>query len=102
MSVRRINIGRGDLLRIRNGKGVTVAVGRGTAWLTQDGDGRDVVLESGGSFRLDRAGTAVVSALAAAEITLTAAAGASLLVRIATSSHAPHPFAGARRFAHGF
>jgi hypothetical protein len=102
MNARRINIRRGDLVCIRNGDGVTVAVERGTAWLTQDGDHRDVVLEAGGSFRLDREGVAVVAALAAAELTVTGAAGASLRVAIATPSHAPGPFAGAGRFAHGF
>jgi hypothetical protein len=102
MNARRINIGRGDLVRIRNGNGVTVAVERGTAWLTQDGDRRDVLLEAGGSFRLDREGVAVVSAHAAAEITVTAAAGASLLVAVTTPSSAPRPVAGARRFAYGF
>jgi hypothetical protein len=102
MNARRINIGRGDLVRIRNGNCVTVAVERGTAWLTQDGDRRDVVLEAGGSFRLDREGVAVVSAHAAAEITVTAAAGASLRVAIATSSGASRPFAGTGRPAYGF
>jgi hypothetical protein len=101
MNARRINIRRGDLVCIRNGSGVTVTVGRGTAWLTQDGDRRDVVLEAGGSFRLDRGGVAAVSALAAAEITVTAASGASLPA-IETSSRAPRPFAGVRRFAYGF
>lgn len=102
MNARQINIRPGDLVRIRNGNGVTVAVERGTAWLTQDGDRRDVVLEAGGSFRLDRDGIAVVSALAAAELTVTAAAGASLLMGIATSSRAPGPVAGAGRLAYGF
>ncbi len=65
MNARRISIRRGDLVCIRNGNGATVAVGRGTAWLTQDGDRRDVVLEAGGSFRLDRSGVAVVAAFTA-------------------------------------
>ena len=101
MNARRINIRRGDLVCIRNGNGATVAVQRGIAWLTQDGDRRDVVLEAGGSFPLDRRGVAVVSALAAAELTVTAAAGASLPA-IETSSGATRPFAGARRLAYGF
>ena len=100
MNTKRIDIRSGDLVCIRNGNGATVAVGRGTAWLTQDGDRRDVVLEAGVAFRLDRGGVAVVSAHAAAEITVTAAAGASLPA-IETSSRAPRPFA-AGRFAYGF
>ncbi len=69
MHARRISIRRGDLVCIRDGAGVLVAVERGTAWLTQDGDRRDVVLEAGGSFRLDRDGVAVVSTDASTELT---------------------------------
>ena len=101
MNARRINIRRGDLVCIRNGNGATVAVGRGTAWLTQDGDRRDIVLEAGGSFRLDRRGVTVVAAFTATELTVTAAAGASLPA-IETSLRAPRPVAGAGRLAYGF
>ena len=101
MNARRINLRRGDLVCIRNGSGAIVAVERGTAWLTQDGDRRDVVLEGGGSFRLDREGAAVVAALAAAELTVTAAAGASLPA-IETAPRAPRPFVGTGRPAYGF
>jgi hypothetical protein len=78
MNARRISIGRGDLVCVRNGTGATVTVHRGTAWLTQDGDRRDIVVEAGGSFYLDRAGVAVVSAATAAALTVSAAPGASL------------------------
>jgi len=78
MNARRISIRRGDLVCLRNGRGALVTVDRGTAWLTQDDDRRDIVLEAGSSFRLDRAGVAVVSALAPAELAVTAAAGARL------------------------
>jgi hypothetical protein len=101
MNARRINVRRGDLVCIRNASGATVAVERGTAWLTQDGDRRDVVLEAGGSFRLDRGGVAVISAYAAAELTVTAAAGASLPA-IETSPRAARPVVGAGRLAYGF
>jgi hypothetical protein len=73
-----MSIRRGDFVCIRHGSGALVTVDRGTAWLTQDGDRRDIVLEAGGSFRLDRGGVAVVSGFTTAELTVTAAAGASL------------------------
>jgi hypothetical protein len=102
MNARRINIGRGDLVRVRNGSGASITIDRGTAWLTQDGDRRDVVLEAGGSFRLDRAGVAVVSAHAAAAVTVTAAPGASLPA-IETSTRAARASrADARRLAYEF
>jgi hypothetical protein len=97
MRPRRISIRRGDLVCIRDGAGVLVAVERGTAWLTQGGDRRDVVLEAGGSFRLDRTGVAVVSTDASTELSIIAAAGASLPA-IETSSRATR---AARALARG-
>jgi hypothetical protein len=73
-----MSIRRGDIVCIRHGSGALVTVDRGTAWLTQDGDRRDIVLGAGGSFRLDRRGVAVVSGFTTAELTVTAATGASL------------------------
>jgi hypothetical protein len=101
MNARRISIRHGEVVCIRNGDGATVTVDRGTAWLTQDGDRRDLVIEAGGSFRLDRAGIAVLSAHGPAEITVAAAAGASL-PSIETSPRAPRFVPAARRFAYGF
>jgi hypothetical protein len=99
MNARRINLARGDHLCIRAGSGATVAVERGVAWLTQDGDRRDVVLERGGSFLLDRHGVTVVSAVGAAALTVTAAPGAGLPA-IETSTRATRAFQGARRLAY--
>ena len=39
-------------------------------WITQDGDLRDVVLDAGQAFTLDRAGTAIVHALTEAAVAL--------------------------------
>jgi hypothetical protein len=101
MNARRISIRRGDVVCIREGNGATVAVDRGTAWLTQHGDRRDIVIEAGGSFRLDRAGVAVVSADRSAELTVTAPAGASLPA-IEASPRAPRFVPAARRLAYEF
>lgn len=73
MDARRIRIGRGDHVRIRDGNGAVVRIDRGTAWLTQDGDRRDHVIEAAGLFRLDRGGAAVLSSNGVAELTVTAA-----------------------------
>lgn len=101
MHARRITIRRGDVVRVRNGSGALVTVDRGTAWLTQDGDRRDVVLEAGGSFRLDRGGVALVSAFMPAELTVTAAAGASLPA-IEASPRAARAVTLPRRLAYDF
>lgn len=50
-------------LHIRRGAGWTVRATQGTVWLTQDGDPRDIVLQPGDSFVLDRDGDALLTAL---------------------------------------
>jgi hypothetical protein len=71
-----MSLARGELVGIRGGRGAVVFVETGIAWITQDADRRDIVLEAGEWFRLDRDGTAVVQAQRAATITVTAPAGA--------------------------
>ena len=56
-----IGLKRGTVMRIDNGRGKQVRVEHGTAWITQDGDQKDVVVESGQSFRLERDGLTLVS-----------------------------------------
>ena len=54
---------RGSSLRIEDGRGITIRVRWGGAWLTQESDGRDYYLSPGESFCLDRDGSALVTAL---------------------------------------
>lgn len=49
--------------------GMLLAV-RGTVWVTQDGDIRDVILESGDTMSLDRGADVLVSAMSDATVTL--------------------------------
>ena len=66
-----VELNRGGMLRIEDGREMLVYVWDGSVWLTQDGDGRDVMLGKGGWFRLDRKGVAVLYALADCALTLT-------------------------------
>ena len=54
---------RGSSLRIEDGAGTLVRVRWGGAWLTQEADARDYYLAAGESFRLDRGGQTLVTAL---------------------------------------
>lgn len=57
-------------LRLHHACGWVVHAVTGAVWITQDGDTRDIVLESGDSFVLDRNHTAVLSPLHQAELKL--------------------------------
>jgi hypothetical protein len=61
----------GALLRLRHRLGATVTVVRGRVWVTQDSDRRDVVLDAGESFVIDRPGLAIVQAFGAACVGIT-------------------------------
>ena len=66
----RIALQPGELLRVRDGRGWTIAVIEGEVWITQDGDFRDIVIEAGGRFRLGSGGLSLVHALRHSGITL--------------------------------
>jgi hypothetical protein len=60
--VNPINLARGYVIRIEDACDMQVRVEKGLVWITQECDTRDVMLESGESFRLDRDGTALIEA----------------------------------------
>ena len=72
MVLDQLVMARGSSLRIEDGEGITVRVRWGGAWLTQEADGRDHYISPGESFRLDRGGSALVTALQRACIDATA------------------------------
>ncbi len=58
-----IQLKRGHLRRVDNGRGALLQCLTGTLWLTQEDDPRDIVLEAGEETIIDRDGTSIVSAL---------------------------------------
>lgn len=63
-----LDLARGAVLRMRDAAGTRIVVRRGSAWITQEGDHRDIVLPCGGDFLLDRPGLAVVQMLGGGEL----------------------------------
>jgi len=57
-------LGKGGVRRINPAVGRRVECLSGVLWITQDGDRRDVILETGDAFAFDRGGDALLSALA--------------------------------------
>jgi Protein of unknown function (DUF2917) len=78
-----VRLAQGGLLGIDDGRGLRLRVAAGAVWVTQQGDGRDVVLHEGESFVIDRSGRTVVQALGPSELALNAAND----TRYSTRSH---------------
>jgi hypothetical protein len=66
-----LELERGGMLRIEDGRRMLVYLWEGSAWLTQDGEGRDVMLGAGSWFRIERGGVTLLYALAECRLTLT-------------------------------
>lgn len=58
-----VRLNPGQLLKVLDGAGSTVCALEGSIWITEENQLRDVVLESGGCYRLRQQGTAIVYAL---------------------------------------
>lgn len=56
-----LQLRRREHLNLAGAAGWTVTALSGSAWITQDGDIRDIVLEAGQSIVLDRDGPAIIS-----------------------------------------
>ena len=67
-----VKLNERDTISVVDGKGARIAVVDGSVWITQEHDPRDVMLRPGQSFTLDRNGTAIIEALADAEVALDA------------------------------
>jgi hypothetical protein len=73
----RVTLQWGMPLTVKDGLGACITSRRGTVWITQDNDLRDVVLTAGESFRLERPETAIVQAMDKAEVLILPPAASS-------------------------
>jgi len=65
-----MELARNQMLTITGGLGMTVTCVRGSIWITQNNDSRDVVLATGEMFVVDRDGVALLSAMAPSTVAL--------------------------------
>lgn len=65
-----VNLEKCARLHVRNGVGRRVLCLAGGLWITQENDTRDIFLQAGESFVLDRRGLAIIGARAAAKLLL--------------------------------
>ena len=66
----RLQLGRGSLLRIVDGRDMVIYVRSGSLWVTQEGDPRDRYLNAQDWYTLTSNGLTLVSALRASSIAL--------------------------------
>jgi hypothetical protein len=59
---REVEIKARQLFDIRDGEGLAVTCTNGVIWITQSEDNRDIIVQAGQSFILDRPGLALVAA----------------------------------------
>lgn len=65
-----VQIARGQTLKLRDGLGSTICARAGSVWITEENSRKDIVLEAGQCFRIDRPGLTLVQAFADAQVTL--------------------------------
>jgi Protein of unknown function (DUF2917) len=70
IDAREIALGTRGVHRIEDGAGTLIECLSGVLWITQNGDHRDITLEGGQRFWLDRDGLAIVYGLEAARFRL--------------------------------
>ncbi len=57
-----LDLAHGEVLTLDDARGTTLRVTRGTLWITQDHDPRDIVLNAGDVWTIERQGRTVVEA----------------------------------------
>ena len=65
-----LRLARGQTLKLRDAVGSTICAREGSVWITEENSRKDVVLEPGNCFRVDRPGITLVQAFADASIAL--------------------------------
>ena len=60
----RVDLVRGGVVRLPDGPGTRIVALAGTLWITLEDDPRDVLVEAGAAFVVDRGGLTLVCAIA--------------------------------------
>jgi hypothetical protein len=80
----QLDLVRGNMVRIKDGRGLMVRVVSGEVWITEEGDPRDRFVTAGRLVRIASSGVTLVSALRRSSISLSsrASSGARLHARL--------------------
>jgi hypothetical protein len=77
------DLASGEIVRLDGARGTTLRVTRGTLWLTQERDSRDIMLAAGDVFTIERGGMTLVEALGGATVCVLAHHVDEVRVRVA-------------------
>lgn len=102
MNNRLLELSNGDLLELADARGTTLRVGRGTLWVTQQDDTRDVVLATGDTWTVQAPGRTVVEARGSAKVLLIGSGHVDASVRSRRIRWQDRVTAWRRKFASGF
>ena len=69
-SPRELRLEKGQLLSLDNVRGLCLRCLYGKAWVTQAGDEKDYLLETGDPLAVDRRGRVVIEALSSCRLTI--------------------------------
>ena len=58
-----VKLAPNQTLRLVDGAGSTVCAVEGSVWITEENEAKDIVLETGGCYRLQHRGVAIINAL---------------------------------------
>jgi hypothetical protein len=86
----RVELVRGGVVRLPEAEGTRIVGLAGSLWITLEADPRDVLVEEGASFVVDRGGLTLVCAIAGpAAVLIEAAPRAQGLVEAAAEARVP-------------
>jgi hypothetical protein len=68
----RLELRRGDTVRLDDAHGATVSCAAGCVWVTRDGDSRDLILGAGEKARIDGPGMVVIQAFETSRLAVAA------------------------------
>jgi hypothetical protein len=81
MNHRLIQLSRGEVIERPDARGTTLRIGRGSLWVTQERDRRDVVLTAGDAWTVERDGLTVAEARGDASLLLAGGNGGNASLR---------------------
>jgi len=65
-----LRLARGQTLKLTDGVGSTICAREGTVWITEENSRKDIVLQPGACFCIDKPGLTLVQAFADASVSL--------------------------------